>query len=129
MRTARAQTGTGKFGQLITIGDHSLLADEPSASGGNDTGPAPHEFLLIGLCACTSMTVKMYADRKGWPLRSIDVQATGHHDDAKAFIIERTIHLEGDLDAEQRARLLEIAEKCPVHKTLVGEIKIESKLT
>ncbi len=128
MRLAHVQTGTGKHAQRITVGAHHLVADEPREAGGDDTGPAPHEFLLMALGACTSMTVKMYADRKGWPLRSVDVVVTGEHDDAKVFVMRRTITFDGDLDAEQRRRLLDIADKCPVHKTLSGTIRIETSL-
>jgi putative redox protein len=74
------------------------------------------------------MTVKVYADRKGWALREVDVRVSGSHDEKKAFVIERTIALEGDLDDEQRTRLIEIAGKCPVHKTLTGVIQINTKL-
>ena len=105
-----------------------LTADEPTANGGNDVGPEPHEFLLVGLGACTSMTVKLYADGKGWPLRSVDVTVEGHHDDTRTFLINRTISFEGDLSEEQRHRLLEIANKCPVHRTLTGTIRIETEL-
>jgi putative redox protein len=128
MRSVNAHTDEGKFRQRLAIGGHVLVADEPESNGGRDAGPAPHEFLLAGLGACTSMTVKMYADRKGWPLRSVDVTVEGRHDDARIFIIDRTIVFEGDLTEEQRDRLLDIANKCPVHKTLSGTILIETKL-
>lgn len=127
MRTVQIDTASGKFQQRVTIGGHTLIADEPVDSGGEDSGPDPHEFLLTALGACTSMTVKMYADRKGWPLRSVHVEVTGQHE-AGVFLMDRAISLEGDLDEEQRARLLDIAGKCPVHKTLTGEIRIASKL-
>lgn len=128
MRSARVHTAQGKFGQRVQIGGHTLTADEPAANGGSDAGPEPHEFLLAGLGACTSMTVKLYADGKGWPLRSVDVTVEGHHDDTRTFMINRTIVLEGDLTEEQRKRLLEIANKCPVHRTLSGTIRIETAL-
>ncbi|SRR5260221_9185162 len=128
MREVRVQTGSGKHGQRVTVGSHELVADEPLDVGGADAGPMPHEFLLMGLGACTSMTIKMYAAQKGWPLRAVDVRVRGRHDDARAFIIERDIALDGDLDETQRARLLEMAGKCPVHRTLTGEIRIETKL-
>jgi putative redox protein len=127
MRPARSTTAQGKFRQRIEIGPHVLTGDEPVASGGEDAGPAPHELLLAALAECTSMTVKMYADRKGWPLRACDVTVEGDPR-ADAFVMKRTVKLEGDLTDEQRARCLEIAEKCPVHKTLSGTIRIESAL-
>jgi putative redox protein len=126
-RQARITTATGKFQQTIEIGPHRLIGDEPAESGGNDAGPAPHEFLLAALGTCTSMTVKLYADRKGWPLRKAEVRLTQEKQEG-VHVMHRSVTLEGDLDAEQRARLLEIAQKCPVHKTLTGEIRIETEL-
>lgn len=132
------ETGNGDFQQRVTSGQHTLLADEPIPMG-TDTGLAPYEFLLAGLGACTSMTLRMYAKRKGIPLEKVTVQLghsrihaedcetceteTGHIDH-----IERWITLTGDLTEEQRARLLEIADRCPVHRTLVSEITITSEL-
>jgi putative redox protein len=129
MRPVTVTTAAGKFGQRIEIGSHVLPADEEREAGGDDTGPAPHELLLSALGTCTSMTVKVYADRKAWPLRTVTVRLSGQKAEDGAFVIDRTITLEGDLDAEQRARLLEIAGKCPVHRTLTGEIRIDSALT
>jgi putative redox protein len=103
------------------------VADEARESQGDDAGPAPHELLLAALGSCTSMTVKLYADRKGWRLASVEVHLTGRSDDA-GYVIVRTLHLAGDLDDAQRARLVEIAEKCPVTKTLRGTIRIETAL-
>jgi putative redox protein len=128
MRDATVRTRSGKFQQDVEIENHRLIADEPESSGGENAGPAPHDFLLAALGACTSMTVKMYADRKGWPLRSVEVKLTQAKEN-DVHVMRRDVKLEGDLDAEQRARLLEIANKCPVHKTLSGEIRIESKLS
>lgn len=127
-RQVEVSTGQGKFGQNISVGPHRLVADELAADGGDDRGPGPHEFLLIGLGACTSMTVKMYADRKGWPLRSVDVKVRGQRDEAEGFVVERDISFVGELDDEQRKRLLEIADKCPVHKTLTRSTKITTRL-
>jgi putative redox protein len=90
-------------------------------------GPDPHEYLLAALGCCTSMTVKMYTDRKGWPLQSVRVEVVGVRNE-QTYAISRVIHLDGDLDADQRARLLEIANKCPVHRTLTGRIEITSEL-
>jgi putative redox protein len=128
-RQVEVSTGQGKFGQNISVGPHRLIADEATADGGDDGGPVPHEFLLIGLGACTSMTVKMYADRKGWPLRSVDVKVRGRRDEAEGFVVERELTFVGDLDDEQRKRLLDIADKCPVHKTLTRGVKISTRLT
>jgi putative redox protein len=128
MRNAVVRTATpAKFRQSIEIGPHALTADEQKEVGGDDTGPAPHDFLLAALGACTSMTLKMYAERKGIPLEKVEVHLSqekkddGHH-------ITRRITLVGALDADQRARLLEIANKCPVHKTLTGKISIDSSI-
>jgi putative redox protein len=132
MRSAIVTTAAeGKFRQNVRIGPHALVADEPTkpdGSGGDDAGPAPHEWILAGLGACTSITVKMYGDRKGWPLKSVEVTVRGDHVDG-TFLLTRHIRLTGDLDEEQRARLLEIANKCPVHKSLTGQIKIATDLT
>ena len=131
--------GRGKFAVDITIADHHLTGDEAKDLGGDDSGPAPHEFLLAGLGACTVMTVKLYAARKQWPLENISVRLTRRKNKAadcpdcvtKEGEVEemtREITLTGPLDDETRARLLDIANKCPVHKTLSGEIKIRTSL-
>ena len=125
MRDALVRTKQGKFQQDIEIGKHHFVGDEPTESGGDDAGPAPHDFLLAALGTCTSMTVKMYADRKGWPLKSVEVKLSQAKEN-DVHVIKRHIHFEGDLNEEQRARLMEIAGKCPVHKTLSGEIRIDS---
>ena len=126
-----------RFTQSVHVGEHRLLADEPEAIGGADRGPSPYEWLLGGLGACTSMTLTMYAERKGWPLRGVQVRLSHdriHADDCadcetekgKLDEIRVEITLEGDLDAEQRERLMQIAGKCPVHRTLTSEIKIRT---
>jgi putative redox protein len=126
-REVKVSTRTGKFQQTIQIGPHTIVGDEPVDSGGEDAGPAPHELLAAALATCTSMTVKMYADRKGWPLERVTVEVAQEKvEDVRLF--RRAIKLEGALDDEQRGKLLEIAGKCPVHKTLVGEIRIDSAL-
>jgi putative redox protein len=127
MRTAIVTGTKGKIRQTIRVGPHSLVADEPVSAGGEDAGLAPHEWILAGLGACTSMTLKIYADRKGWPLESVEVTVDGQHE-AGAFVMKRTIRVGGDLTEEQRSRLLEVANKCPVHKTLTGTIRIESTI-
>ncbi len=133
-------SGRGKFAVDITVGPHGLVGDEPLDVGGNDLGPMPHDFVLAGLGACTCMTLRMYADRKGIPLTGVKVRLTRRKikaadcpdcvtKEGEVEEMTREITLEGDLDAATRARLLEIADKCPVHKTLTGEIKIRSSLT
>lgn len=129
IREVSVSTASGKFQQRVRVAGApgiEVVADEPRAVGGDDAGLAPHELVLAGLGACTSMTVKMYAERKGWPLQRVEVKLSATR--GEAFVIQRNIALHGPLDDEQRARLLEIANKCPVHKTLSGEIRIESAL-
>ncbi|MEZ5779891.1 MAG: bifunctional alpha/beta hydrolase/OsmC family protein [Paracoccaceae bacterium] len=127
------------FLQTITSGpDHHAVADEPTAYGGTDRGMSPYGFLAAGLGACTSMTIRMYARRKKWPLAHVRVDVSHgkvHAEDcaecekgAKIDRFHREITLEGDLDEEQRAKLLEIADKCPVHRTLEAVSRIETTL-
>ncbi|MCA9580941.1 MAG: alpha/beta fold hydrolase [Myxococcales bacterium] len=129
----------GNLRQEILAHGHPLVADEPLSVGGTDEGSDPYGLLLASLGACTSMTLRLYADRKEWPLRGVEVElrhqkihASDCHDCetkvGKVDEIERVIRLSGDLDEEQRNRLLEIANKCPVHRTLHGEIKVRSRL-
>lgn len=131
--------GPEGFRNAVRAGKHMLTADEPEDVGGTDQGPNPYDFLLAALGACTSMTLRMYANRKEWPLQGVLVTLTHdriHANDCEdcesekglVDVIERKIALEGPLDDEQRQRLLEIAEKCPVHKTLTTETKIRSSL-
>jgi len=134
------ETGEGKFTQMISVGGkHVLRADEPPSYGGTDTGPTPYDYLLSGLGACTTMTIRMYADRKKIPLKRASVTLKHekiHADDCaecetkggKIDVIEREIGLEGNLSEEQRQSLLAIAEKCPVHRTLHSEVVVESRL-
>ena len=127
------------FAQDITAGHHQLKSDEPINVGGTNTGPSPYDLLLAALGSCTSMTVAMYARRKQWPLRDVEVRLKHSRiyandcADCETKVglldkIEREIVLTGPLTEEQRTRLLEIANKCPVHRTLASEIKIESWL-
>jgi len=133
------EAGRGKFMIDIVSGPHHLIADELTDVGGDDAGPRPHEFLLAGLGACTAMTVRMYAARKAIPLTRVSVRLSRRKIKAadctdcvtKEGEVEemiREITLEGDLDAPTRAKLMEIANKCPVHRTLTGEIKIRTSL-
>ena len=126
MRQVHVASDRTKFGQDITIGTHRLRADEEADQGGGGTGVGPHELLLSALGACTSMTLRLYAERKGWPLASVHVALTAETVDGK-YAITREITMVGDLDAAQRQRLLEIADKCPVHRTLTGEVVIQTK--
>jgi len=132
------ETRNSKFQQTVTVGSHQMLADEPVAAGGQDSGPGPYDFVLAGLGACTSMTMRLYADRKSLPLDRVTVTLKHSKIYAKDCAecetregmldqIERDIAIEGDLDADQRKRLMEIADKCPVHRTLTSEIHIVTK--
>jgi uncharacterized OsmC-like protein len=127
------------FAQKIVAGQHHLTSDEPVADGGTHSGPSPYELLLSALGSCTSMTLGIYARRKGWPLESVTVHlrhsrihaidcAECETKEGMLDRIELDIELEGTLTAEQRAKLLEIADKCPVHRTLVSEINIQTCL-
>lgn len=127
------ESGNGPYAQFVTVGRHVLGADEPEALGGRDTGPSPYEFMMAGLGACTAMTLRMYATRQRWPLKRTVVRL--RHEkipapDGRSKIdqFEREIFLEGDLTAEQRQRLLDIAEKCPVSQTLRRPSVIVSRL-
>jgi putative redox protein len=127
MRPAIISSTSADFRQTVRIGEHTLVADEPVSGGGQDAGPAPHEWRLAGLGVCTSMTLGMYARRKGWPLEDVEVTVEGDQVD-EAFVFRCHVRVAGDLTDEQRTRLLEIANKCPVHRTLSGKIVIETDL-
>ena len=129
------ETGQGRFQQEIKAGAHRLLADEPVDAGGADSGPNPYDFLLAALGACTAMTLRLYAERKALRLDRVAVRLrhakvhaadceTCEGKEAKVDRIERGIVLEGELDAQERARLLEIADKCPIHRTLTAGVEI-----
>ena len=132
-----ASTGNGAFEQVLLDGRHTLIGDEPKAVGGGDAGPGPYELLLMSLGSCTSMTVHMYATRKQWPLEQVVVRlrhAKVYAEDcadcekptAKIDRIDRAIEFVGALDGEQRSRLLQIANQCPVHRTLQSKIEIRT---
>jgi len=133
------ETREGKFTNQIFVGAHVVHADEPVAAGGLDTGLSPYDLLCASLGACTSMTLRMYADLKGIPLERVSVElrhqkihaadcAECETREGKIDRIERSIALEGNLDAQQRQKLLEIADKCPVHRTLHSEVLIKTEL-
>jgi putative redox protein len=132
-----SETGQGKFQQSITAGRHVLVADEPVSAGGLDSGPSPYDLVLAGLGACTSMTLRLYADRKGLPLERVSVNLrhsrihaqdceTCETREGRVDRVDRVLTLTGNLDAQQRKSLLEIADKCPVHRTLTSEINIRT---
>jgi uncharacterized OsmC-like protein/fermentation-respiration switch protein FrsA (DUF1100 family) len=132
------ETRNSKFQQTVSVVPHQMLADEPVDAGGEDSGPGPYDFVLAGLGACTSMTMRMYADRKSLPLKRVTVtlkhskvyaQDCAECETKEGMLdqIDRVISMEGALDAEQRKKLMEIADKCPVHRTLTSEIHIVTK--
>ena len=133
-----AETGEGRFTQAIAAGPHRLRADEPESYGGLDSGPSPYDLVLAGLGACTSMTLRMYAERKKLPLDKVKVtlsHAKIHAQDCdecetkegKIDRIERLLEITGDLDQAQRDKLLEMADRCPVHRTLENEVQVVTK--
>ncbi|MFI5614527.1 OsmC family protein [Amycolatopsis sp. NPDC051903] len=134
-----SEAGTGRYTQHVTAGGFEFTVDEPVSVGGDGSGPTPYDFLLGALGSCTAITLRMYADRKNIPLANVNIRLK--HDRIHARDCERCdtevgmvsritreIELEGDLDDEQRAKLLEIADKCPVHRTLEHQIDVQTKL-
>ena len=128
-----AETGTGLYAQRVVAGQHVLSADEPEWAGGKDIGPSPYEYVLAGLGACTSVTLRMYIQRHNWDVKLIVIELA--HDkvlaqDGKSSVdhFSRVIQVKGDLTDAQRLRLLEIAERCPVSLTLGRAAVVESKL-
>ena len=127
------------FAHEITAGEHHLRSDEPASAGGTDSGPTPYDLLLASLGSCTSMTIAMYARRKRWPLERVTVSlrhsrvhvedcAACETHETKLTVIERDIALDGPLSEDQRARLLEIANRCPVHLTLSSKMDIRTRV-
>jgi uncharacterized OsmC-like protein len=123
----------------VEAGGHTVVADEPENLGGTDTGPTPYDYLLAALGGCTAMTLRMYADRKGWPLESVTVRLSQDRihakdcgecetEEGRIDRIGREIELGGPLDEEQRRRLMEVADMCPVHRTLKREVLVENSL-
>ena len=138
IRSVVVRGSAAGFAQEIVAGPHRMAADEPVSVGGTETGPTPYDFLLAALGACTSITVGMYARRKGWPLEEVTVNlrhskihasdcAECETKEGMLDRIERNIHFAGSLTNEQRSKLLEIANKCPVHRTLTSEIVIKTR--
>jgi putative redox protein len=138
-RIVKISSGLLRYEQSISVGPHTLPADEPVEGGGLDTGPNPYELLMAALGSCASITVRMYAERKQWPLQGVNVElswARFHAEDCAACEsnqgmvdgIEMEISLVGDLTEDQRQRILVIANKCPVHRTLSSQIPISSRL-
>lgn len=127
MAHAKASIGTTNYVVSIEAGHHQLQADEPDKLGGRDVGPAPYELLCSALCACTAITLRMYANRKQWPLRAVHVEVHFKQNGNEAGI-ERVLNLEGDLEQQQRTRLADIAERTPVTLTLKQGLAITTTL-
>lgn len=130
-KTARATNESGTFRTTIRAGRFELHADEPVDLGGTDTAPAPYDLLLAALGACTTITIRSYAQRKGWPLAHVDVQLTYRRADATQGrprdVIERVLTFDGALDDVQRERLVEIARRCPVSRTLAAGVDHDTR--
>ena len=129
------ESSEGVYAQAIKARMHEWAAGEPAQVGGTDNGPTPYELLLSALGACTAITLEMYAARKGWPLEKVHVtlehsreDKPGENDGKPVDMIDRIVRLEGALNDDQRAKLIEIAEKCPVHRTLTNRIDISTML-
>jgi putative redox protein len=126
--TARIGGSYAPYATQLVIGSHHAVADEPVAIGGGDTGPAPDEILLSALAACTAITLRMYAQRKQWPLEGVDVEVEYAERGKDKNVLRRTVHLRGPLDDGQRERLLQIANACPVHRILTGTVEVPTSL-
>jgi putative redox protein len=124
------RVGTEPYTTRVTARQHTLTADEPGALGGRDAGPSPYELLLAAVGSCKAITVRMYADRKGWPLDAVHVTVSHHRPEGRngPELLRASLRFEGELTDEQRRRLLEIAEKCPVQRTVTGELRSEAVL-
>ena len=127
MAHAKASIGTTNYAVSITAGHHRLSADEGAELGGGDAGPRPYDLLCSALCACTAITLRMYAERKQWPLRAVHVDVRFKREGAEGTIA-RVLSLEGELNAEQRARLADVAERTPVTLTLKQGLAITTTL-
>lgn len=124
-----AHIGRDHYRTEIRTATNTIIADEPVDNGGMGLGFSPHQLLAAALGGCTNATVRMYADRKEWPLEAIDTHVVIEHGDSfDTTVIHRTVRFTGALTGEQRDRLLQIAERCPIHRTLSGTVKIETKM-
>jgi len=128
MSTIVVRRGSGAVDQEIQIRDHRILSDTNEKSGGRDAGPSPHDLLAASLAACTSMTLTMYAARKSWDVSKLEVQVQITREDATGTVFERVIRGLDQVSEADRARLLEIANRCPVHRVLSGKIDIQTQL-
>ena len=129
MARATATIGKDSYTTRIEVGGHALTADEPARNGGQDAGPAPYDLLLAGLGACTAITLRMYADRKQWPVTAVAVGLHLTHAEDGSLLVRRTLTISGAVDAAQQARMVEIAEKTPVTLTLKSGMRIDTSLT
>jgi len=139
LRNVTVKSGPLRYAQNISVGPHVFQSDEPTDVGGNDAGPEAHELLMAALGACANITVQMYAERKQWPLQGVQAAvsyasvraenpADSHAKDGMLDLIDVEIALAGDLSEEQQRRLLEIANKCPVHRLLVSGVQVNTRL-
>ncbi len=131
MDTINVAIGQVRYRTYINMGKHQIIADEPNESGGKDEGPNPMQLLLASLGACTAITLRMYADRKEWPLDGVEVNLSMEQEKEEGSLsttIQRKIELKGELSEDQKVRLMKIADKCPVHKTITSSIEINSAL-
>jgi len=128
MAHVTATTGRTNFSTTVQSGTHSLIADEPPSSGGQDTGPTPSDLLLAALASCTSITLRMYADRKSWTIEAIHVAVTSTRAPDKSLSVERVLTFDGVLSDEQKSRLAEIAERTPVTLALKTGVAIHTRL-
>lgn len=127
---AIARRKDGKLEQAIAVRTHAVVADEPRDNGGDDSGPSPQELLAASLASCTAITMEMYAARKGWDVGDVEVEVDyepSHRGSPTRFTME--VRVPKELPEEQRERLMQIAAKCPVHRTLEGEVMFEERLT
>ncbi len=126
MTTVRTAIGVTPYAVSVTAGPHTLVADEPASRGGRDAGPAPYDLVLAGLGACSAITLRMYADRKQLPIRSLEVELSFHREGDRG-VINRVVRLDADLTPEQRARFADIIERTPVTLTLKAGSEIRTE--